>query len=235
MIWVLSTPQAEIPVAVDGDDGTVVVLAHGAGSHMEHRTMLWLSEIVKGAGAGVVRFNFAYRALGKSMPDRMPVLMETYRKVIADLRKRLSPKRLIIGGHSMGGRVASVMASEGDDVDGLLLFGYPLHPPGQFEKMRDAHLPLIQCPVLQFSGTRDEFCRRDSMVAVPVGENYKVVWAEGADHSYVISKASGNTKKDVENDIRQIIAREGRAPRRALRSGCCRRTTGCGVSAGAAT
>jgi predicted alpha/beta-hydrolase family hydrolase len=144
--------------------------------------------------------------LGKSMPDRMPVLMETYRAVIADVRGRLSPKRLIIGGHSMGGRVASMLAAEGDDVDGLLLFAYPLHPPGQFEKLRDAHLPAIKCPVLQFSGTRDEFCRRDLMEGVAVGDNYEVVWLEGADHSYSISKGSGNTKKAAEESMRSGIA-----------------------------
>jgi len=127
--------------------------------------------------------------------------METYRAVLADVRSRLSPRHLIIGGHSMGGRVASMLASEGEEVDGLLLFGYPLHPPGQFEKMRDAHLPLIKCPVLQFSGTRDEFCGRDLMEAVAVGENYRVVWVEGADHSYAVSKASGKTKKDAEIEI----------------------------------
>lgn len=203
--WTVETDRAAIPVALDGSGDTVVVLAHGAGSHMDHRTMLWLSGLVRAPGIAVARFNFAYRVLGKSMPDRMPVLNETYRAVVDSIRKRLAPSELIIGGHSMGGRVASMMASEGDVVDGLLLFGYPLHPPGQFEKMRDAHLPLIKCPVLQFSGTRDEFCRRDLMEAVPVGENYKVVWVEGADHSYAIAKASGNTKKDAENEITERI------------------------------
>jgi len=72
--------------------------------------------------------------------------------------------------------------------------------------MRDAHLPQIKCPVLQFSGTRDEFCRRDLMEAVPVGENYKVVWIEGADHSYSISKASENTKKAAEEFMSSGIA-----------------------------
>src|SRR5688572_6966582 len=113
----------------------MVVLAHGAGSHMEHKTMLWLSEIVRSAGAGVARFDFSYRVLGKSMPDRLPVLMQTYRDVIASVRERLSPARLFIGGHSMGGRVASMIAAEGDPVDGVLLFGYPLHPPGRFDKL----------------------------------------------------------------------------------------------------
>jgi len=194
--WTIETDRAQVSITCDDEiRDCVVVLAHGAGSHMEHRTMLWLSELVRQAGGAVTRFNFAYRVLGKSMPDRMPVLMETYRAVIDSVRERLAPKRLIIGGHSMGGRVASSVASEGDALDGLLLFGYPLHPPGQFEKMRDAHLPAIKCPVLQISGTRDDFCRRDLMEAVPVGDNYNIVWIEGADHSYSISKASGNTKE----------------------------------------
>ena len=200
--WTVSATGVDIPVRAEGEGDTVVVLAHGAGSHMDHRTMMWLTGLID---ARVVRFNFAYRVLGKSMPDRMPVLMETYRVVIASVREQLSPARLFIGGHSMGGRVASMVASEGDPVDGVLLFGYPLHPPGRFDKLRDAHLPLRKCPVLQFSGTRDEFCRRDLMEAVPVGENYKVIWVEGADHSYSISKASGNTKNNVEEQMCRLV------------------------------
>jgi predicted alpha/beta-hydrolase family hydrolase len=201
VILTVSTPAGEIPISADNAHETVVILAHGAGSHMEHKTMLWLADLVRQAGAGVARFNFAYRAKGKSMPDRMPVLMETYRAVIESVRNQLFPKRLIIGGHSMGGRVASMLAAEGDPMDGLLLFGYPLHPPGRFDKLRDAHLPAIKCPVLQFSGSRDEFCQKDLMEKVPVGDSYKIVWVEGADHSYSISKASANTKKNAESQI----------------------------------
>lgn len=205
--WTIDTDRATIPISADEGAETLVILAHGAGSNMEHKTMLWLADLVRQAGAGTSRFNFAYRAQGKSMPDRMPVLMETYRSVITSIREKLAPKKLVVGGHSMGGRVASMLAAEGDDVDGLLLFGYPLHPPGRFDKMRDAHLPKITCPVLQFSGTRDDFCQRDLMEAVPVGDNYKIVWVEGADHSYSVSKASGNTKKDAENQMRIQLRR----------------------------
>jgi predicted alpha/beta-hydrolase family hydrolase len=139
------------------------------------------------------------------MPDRMPVLMETYRSVIESVRMQLTQKRLIIGGHSMGGRVASMLAAEGDAIDGLLLFGYPLHPPGRFDKLRDAHLPAIKCPVLQFSGTRDDFCDQTLMEKVPVGNNYKILWVEGADHSYAISKSSGNSKPAAENTMVRVI------------------------------
>lgn len=172
---------------------------------MQHRTMLWLSEIVEQAGATVVRFNFPYRVLGRSMPDRMPALMEAYRCVITSVREKLQPKRLIIGGHSMGGRVASMIASEGDKIDGLLMFGYPLHPPGRQDKIRDAHLPSIRCPALQVSGTRDELCDRDLMEKVAVGSNYQVLWIEGGDHSYSIAKSSDNTKADARNEIAKAV------------------------------
>jgi predicted alpha/beta-hydrolase family hydrolase len=205
--WTIEGEIAQIPVSCDNEvRNCVAVLAHGAGSHMQHQTLLWLGELVGRTGCSVVRFNFAYRALGKAMPDRMPALMDTYRAVIASVRERLTTKHLIIGGHSMGGRVASMIASEGDDIGGLLLFGYPLHPPGKFEKMRDAHLSAITCPVLQISGTRDEFCRRDLMEAVTVGDNYRIVWIEGADHSYSISRASGNTKTHAESQIVEAVS-----------------------------
>jgi len=210
--WLLGTEPGAIPISADEGIETLVILAHGAGSHRDHRTVLWLANLVRQAGAGVARFDFAYRVLGRSMPDRMPKLMETYRAVIGSIGGRLAPKRLIIGGHSMGGRVASMIASEDaangtqSSARGLLLFGYPLHPPGQFEKLRDAHLPGIRCPVLQISGTRDDFCRRDLMEAVPVGENYKVAWIDGADHSYSVAKASGRTKQDAESEISESLA-----------------------------
>jgi predicted alpha/beta-hydrolase family hydrolase len=206
ILYTVDLPNAQIPVELSKSGPNVAILAHGAGSHMGHRTMVWLSGLVEQAGFSAARFDFAYRVSGKSIPDRMPVLMETYRAVIADIRKNVSPKRLIIGGHSMGGRVASMLAAEAELVDGLLLFAYPLHPPGRFDKLRDEHLPRIMVTTLQLSGTRDDFCRKDLMEAVPVNANYKLVWLEGADHSYAVSKASGNSKKDVEAEITREIA-----------------------------
>ena len=207
MRWNISTPGGEIPVlADDADSPTTVILAHGAGSHMEQKTVVWLADLIRGTGARVVRFNFLYRANGKSMPDRMPVLMSTYRAVVASVREQLKPDRLIICGHSMGGRVASMIEAEGQSADGLLLFGYPLHPAGQPEKLRDAHLPAIKTPTLQLNGTSDELCTRELLEKVPLDPNiWRTQWIEAADHSYGVKKASGRSKKDVEDDIRGAL------------------------------
>lgn len=209
MEWTIPFEGAEIPIiADDGEGGTVVILAHGAGSAWDGKTMEWVAQRVRDAGGRVVRFNFLYRTLGKGMPDRMPVLVKTYRAVIDSVREKLSPEKLIIGGHSMGGRTASMLESEGKTADGLLLFGYPLHPPGQPHKMRDAHLPSISTPTLQFSGTDDEFCTPALMEEVLTRLDPKVWhlhWVNGADHSYSIKKSSGNTKKDAEREITENL------------------------------
>lgn len=210
MHWEIQTDRAVIPISADDGPDDVVILAHGAGSHMEHKTLLWVSSVAREAGLRTVRYNFAYRALGKSMPDKMPVLIETYRKVIDSARERLKPGRLIIGGHSMGGRAASMLLAEGAraGVSGLLLFGYPLHPPGQLDKLRGAHLPAIRVPTLQLSGTRDEFCDKATMERIMKTLDpslWTLRWIEGADHSYVVAKSSGRTRADAALEMTQTI------------------------------
>ena len=207
--WTVSTPHGEAPVLADQETRpTVVILAHGAGSHMEHKTLEWLAGLVREAGASVVRFNFLYRDQGRPVPDRMPVLMETYRAVIGSVREKLSPERLIIGGHSMGGRVASMIEAEAQTADGLLLFGYPLHPPGQLEKLRDAHLKEINTLTLQINGTSDELCRFEIMQEVVASlslEGWRMKWIDGADHSYAVKMSSGRTREDVAAEIRDAL------------------------------
>ena len=130
----------------------------------------------------VVRFNFPCRSRGSRVPDRMPELKAAFAAVVEPLR---SDRKLIIGGRSMGGRVATMLAADGFACDGLLLFAYPLHPAGQPEKLRDAHLPAIRVPVLCFNGTRDKLCRRDLMEAAlaKVTTDWQMRWLDGADHS----------------------------------------------------
>jgi uncharacterized protein len=207
--WTVDSHGVQLPVVADDvARSTVIILAHGAGTGMDSKTLLWLSSFLRDAGVQVVRFNFPYRAQGKSMPDRMPTLIASYRAVIESVRAQLGPGRLIIGGHSMGGRVASMLEAEGKTTDGLLLCSYPLHPPGQLEKLRDAHLSKIQVPTLQINGTQDEFCTpeiMDRIVATLDPDIWTMHWIEGADHGYGVKKISGRTKKEVEAEIRETI------------------------------
>lgn len=177
---------------------------------MEQKTVVWLAEIARAAGFRVVRFNFLYRALGRGMPDRMPILVSTYRSVILSVRDRLAPETLIIGGHSMGGRTASMLEAESKTADGLVLFGYPLHPAGQPDKLRVDHLRQIEVPVLQLSGTEDPLCTKDLMDSAHSnlqGKDWRLHWISGADHSYGVKRAFGRTRADVQAEIQSALSR----------------------------
>jgi predicted alpha/beta-hydrolase family hydrolase len=152
---------------------------------MNDRAMLATSAVLRARGIDVVRFNFAYRDKGSRRPDPMPQLRERYEAVVAQVRQTLGARRLILGGRSMGGRVATMLAADGFACDGLLLLAYPLHPAGRPKKLRDAHLPRIKVPVLCFNGTRDALCRRDLMerALTTVKTPWRMHWLEGADHS----------------------------------------------------
>src|SRR3989442_6820958 len=130
---------------------------------MDDRAMLATAAALGARGIEVVRFNFPYRERGSRRPDPMPTLRACFEGVVARARGDFPHHQLIIGGRSMGGRVATMMAADGFACDGLLLFAYPLHPAGQPGKLRDAHLPRIKVPVLCFNGTRDSLCRPDLM------------------------------------------------------------------------
>jgi hypothetical protein len=129
--------------------------------------------------------------------------MECVSAVVARVREEVRPSLLVIGGRSMGGRAASMLAAERFACDGLLLLAYPLHPDKQPEKLRDAHLPSIQAPVLCFNGTRDALCRRDLMDATlqRVEPNWTMHWLEGADHSFHVLKSSGRTDEQVVDEV----------------------------------
>jgi predicted alpha/beta-hydrolase family hydrolase len=133
----------------------------------------------------VVRFDFPYRERGSKLPDRMPVLMES----ISGKAKSFG-QPCFLGGRSMGGRAASMLAAEGFPCAGLLLFAYPLHPAGKPDRLRDAHLRSIQVPVLCFNGTRDELCDRALMEKSVAGlKGWTQHWLEGARHSFADRKA----------------------------------------------
>jgi uncharacterized protein len=209
-----SADPQEWRVAVDGDAATalyepaaderaVFVCAHGAGGHMRDRSMESLSRALRERGLSIVRFNFLYREHGSGRPDPMPRLEQCMSAVIEHARTTLQPRKLVIGGRSMGGRAASMLAANGVACDGLLLFAYPLHPAGKPETLRDTHLGRIDVPVLCFNGTRDALCTRDLMegVIVKLRANWQMHWLEGADHSFYVLKKSGRTNEDVMDEV----------------------------------
>jgi predicted alpha/beta-hydrolase family hydrolase len=182
---------------------SVLVLGHGASTNMEHATMKNLAASFLERGLSVVRFNFLYTEKQKGPPDRMPRLMECYAAVVEKVRQGLTPDHLFLGGHSMGGRTASMMAAEGFDCAGLVLLAYPLHPSGQPEKLRDAHLARIQKPVLCLNGTRDELCQQELMqkVVEKLSPSFTMHWLVAADHGFHVQKRSGRTEEDVFQEI----------------------------------
>jgi predicted alpha/beta-hydrolase family hydrolase len=191
--------------ATAGDDAALFVCAHGAGGSMSDKGMLATAAALRSAGIGVVRFNFVYKEKGDRRPDFMPKLMDTVTAVVERVRSELRSvpesrmDRLLIGGRSMGGRAASMLAARGFEAAGLLLLAYPLHPAGKPEQLRDAHLPQIRMPVLCFNGTRDSLCTPALMerTLTTVTAPWQMEWVGGADHSFHVLKSSGRTDAEV--------------------------------------
>ena len=170
---------------------------------MADRGMLAVAEHLRRCGLGVVRFNFLYREKGSSHPDTMPRLKECIAAVATHARREIGPQSFILGGRSMGGRAASMLAAEEFPCDGLLLLAYPLHPAGKPESLRDAHLARIEVPVLCLNGTRDALCRRDLMQGVVdrLTGRWTMHWLEGADHSFHVLKSSGRSDEEILAEI----------------------------------
>ena len=182
---------------------TLFLCAHGAGGNMSDKSMLAATNTLRSAGLDVVRFNFVYSEHKLNRPDPMPDLEACTAAVAAYARAAIQPQRLLLGGRSMGGRAASMLLAHGYTCDALLLLAYPLHPAGQPEKLRDAHLGRIQLPVLCFNGTRDTLCRQDLMQQTleHLSDRWTMHWLEGADHSFHVLKSSGRTDRDVLNEV----------------------------------
>ena len=197
------TTSAIYDPAPNGDTSSVFVCAHGAGGNIADKSMLSVTRALGARGLSIVRFNFLYREKRSNRPDPMPKLKATTEAVVARVRAELGPKTLIIGGRSMGGRAASMLAADGFDCSGLLLLAYPLHPPGRPDQLRDAHLPSIRVPVLCVNGTRDPFCTPELMKGVleRMTAPWQMLWLETADHSFHVLKSSGKTDAQVMSEV----------------------------------
>lgn len=140
-------------------------------------------------GVTAVTFDFPYITAGRSVPDRAPVLEDAWRAAIDKARRQIGPLPLFIGGKSMGGRIASHVASQGGagDLAGLVFFGYPLHPPGRPDQRRDAHLPAIKEPMLFIQGSRDTFGTGDEIRSLLASLQHAALHEiAGGDHSFKV-------------------------------------------------
>jgi predicted alpha/beta-hydrolase family hydrolase len=190
-----------------------LVLAHGAGAGQRHAFMTGTARALAERGVDVVTFDFLYVAAGRRSPDRAPVLETTWRAVLDEVRRQRVPRsaRLAMGGKSMGGRMASHVASSDsppEGVSGLVLLGYPLHPPGQPGKLRTSHLPALRTPTLVVQGSRDEFGGdaevRAAFAVVPAKVDWHIV--AGGDHSFKVPRSAGRTQPDVMGEIYDAVA-----------------------------
>jgi predicted alpha/beta-hydrolase family hydrolase len=195
-------PLAETPVTIDVGDVRVsgvyarpdnpfatLVVAHGAGAGMEHPFMSGFTRALNDDGVATLRFNFPYREAGRKFPDRPPAAIAAWRAAMDAARSRSEGEPLWAAGKSFGGRMASMAVAEGMPASGLVYLGYPLHPPGKPEKLRDEHLYGLELPMLFLQGTRDTFATPELLEGVVsrVGPNATLHWCEGGDHSFAVA------------------------------------------------
>lgn len=183
---------------VDGpeDADLTLALAHGAGAPMDSPFMNAVSSGVAAGGFRAARFEFPYmraRRTGgrRGPPDREEVLRQCWLEAIA----KLGPPRLVIGGKSLGGRIASTIADEAG-VAGLVCLGYPFHPPGRPERLRTRHLESLKTAALIVQGSRDPFGSREEVAGYRLSPSIEIVWIEGGDHSFRPAGRRGQGQAD---------------------------------------
>jgi len=180
------------------DAPLTVALAHGAGAPMDSPFMAFFAEGLAARGLRVARFEFPYMAARridgrKRGPDRPDALLATWRQAIAELGEA---RRLVVGGKSMGGRVASLVA-DAAGVRGLVCLGYPFHPPGRPATPRTAHLETLATPALVVQGTRDPFGTPDEVAGYALSPAIRVAWIEDGDHDLVPRRRSGRHRDET--------------------------------------
>lgn len=182
-----------------------LLLAHGAGAPMDSDFMSQLAAALESRGVEVLRFEFPYMLQRRTdgvrrPPNPMPALLEAFRQHYQD-----TGQPLFIGGKSLGGRVASLLAEE-LPVSGLLCFGYPFHPPGKSEKTRTDHLAALHTPTLIIQGTRDPFGKPEEVSNYILSEQIQVSWLDTGDHDFKPLKRSGLTQAELINQAAVLAA-----------------------------
>ena len=195
-----------IPEGFDGERENGVIVAHGAGNDMHSPLLEAFCAGLARAGCLAMRFNFLYKERGRKAPDPPRKLEAAWKAAYGFLQghERFAPRHILGAGKSMGGRIASQMASAGElPVEKLIFLGYPLHPPGKKEKLRDSHLYSIPVPMLFFAGTRDPLC--DLGLLRGVLDRLDAPWSlevvDTGDHSFNVLKSVGMSRDEVYADI----------------------------------
>jgi uncharacterized protein len=181
-------------LAHPSDAFAALVLAHGAGAGMDHPFMTGFSRAINDEGVATIRFNFPYIEAGRRTPDRAPAAVAAWRAVFDDAAQRVPDTAVWAGGKSYGGRIASMAVAEGMRAAGLVFLGYPLHPPGKPDRVRDEHLYGISVPMLFMEGTADPFATPEVLrpVLARLGDRATLHEVEGGGHSFEVR----GTKRD---------------------------------------
>jgi predicted alpha/beta-hydrolase family hydrolase len=187
-----------------GTESRTVVLAHGAGAPMDSPFLTFFATGVAAAGLRAVRFEFPYMAERRSTgrrraPDRTDVLVDCWRAVIAELG---DPAALVIGGKSLGGRIASLVADTAQ-VRGLVCLGYPFHPRGRPHLLRTAHLGTLRTPTLICQGERDPLGNRDEVAGYALSPAVRLHWLADGDHGFASRVASG---RSLQQNLQETLA-----------------------------
>jgi predicted alpha/beta-hydrolase family hydrolase len=199
------------PAAKSKRNHVSLILGHGAGANQLSGFMREFATGLAERGLDVVTFNFLYTEQGRKIPDPGPRLESCYRAVIDAVvkHKKLKGNRLVIGGKSMGGRIASqVAAQDSEHIDGLIFLGYPLHAPGRPDKLRSEHLPKIKVPMLFVQGARDAFGTKHEIADIikTLKLRAELHAIEGGDHSLRVPKSAGVPQSQVYEAAMDAIA-----------------------------
>jgi predicted alpha/beta-hydrolase family hydrolase len=194
-----------------GAGSATLILGHGAGTGQRSPFMAGFARAIAALGVDVVTFDFLYIEQGRRLPDRAPLLEACYRAVIEAVRAHVEAARrtLFIGGKSMGGRIATQVAAADRDatIAGLVLLGYPLHPPGRPDRRRDAHLPAVKRPMLFVQGERDTFGTPGELspVLAPLDPPPALHVVAGGDHSLKVSRGDAAAQAAVYDGVQRAI------------------------------
>jgi hypothetical protein len=188
--FTVATPRGDVGAAWHSAEGPALVVGHGAGAGMDHPFIVGFCEALPEEGIAALRFNFPYMEAGRRSPDQAANAIAAYRAAFDAATEHAGGRPVMAGGKSYGGRIASMAAADGMPAAALVFLGYPLHPPGKPDRLRDEHLYALEIPMLFLHGTKDPFAEPTRLAAVVarLGDRATLVDVDGAGHSFERSR-----------------------------------------------